>query len=88
MKIVTKKELIEALEDMVGQHCYNLDNELDSMSISSNTKAIKLLAKLGMIEITHSYNKHTLGKWVKVPDYIPDSQELKYLKKRKEKHEK
>lgn len=56
------EELIEALDDMVNQHCQvSCSNEekkitLDSMALTSNADAMRLLAKLGKIKIIKEYS--------------------------------
>ena len=65
-------ELTDALMDMVSQHCSVLRYKkksspyvLDSMCISANANAIRLLARMGKIEIIVSQTKRVIGKWIK-----------------------
>ena len=52
------------LIDMVNQHCSQCDGEyLDSMALSANADAMRLLAKLGVIEITKEYGRRVIGQF-------------------------
>ena len=61
-------ELLEALEDMVTQHCSaenkNQSYHLYSMSLSANAKAMRLLAKHRRIVITSEFGERILAKWI------------------------
>jgi chromosome segregation ATPase len=55
-------QLIEALKDMVAQHC-NWDGKLDSGALSANSDAIGLLADLGIVEIEKDFGRMTVAHW-------------------------
>ena len=54
------------LEDMVNQHC-TVENKgqtyLDSMALSANADAMRLLAKHNRIVITSEYGRRVIAKW-------------------------
>lgn len=60
-------ELLEALEDMVNQHCtVNTDvgpSYLDSMALSANADAMRLLAKHNRIVIKNEYGRRVIANW-------------------------
>ena len=63
-----EKELLEALEDMVNQHCtVNTDvgrpSYLDSMALSANRDAMLILAKYNRIVIKSEYGRRVIAKW-------------------------
>jgi hypothetical protein len=57
--------LSEDLTDMVAQNCAAADRSLDSFAISSNADAMRLLAELGKIEITHDRGRRVIARWPK-----------------------
>ena len=58
------KELLEALIDMVNQHCYlRGEDKLDSMALTANAGAMRLLAELGVVEIEDEYGRRVIGKF-------------------------
>ena len=57
------EEMLEALEDMVNQHCSIENGELDSMALSANADAMRLLAKHNRIVITSEYGRRVIAKW-------------------------
>lgn len=62
-----KEELLEALTDMVHQHCSdpNPQNgiDVDSWALSANASAIRLLAKHGKLRIEKEYGRRVLAIW-------------------------
>jgi len=65
---IDKAELIEALKDMVNQHCSCSSDgcetvHLDSMALSANAHAMRLLARHGELEITDQYGRRVIGNW-------------------------
>ena len=73
------EDAVDCLYDMVCQHCavpehdkeWQLEhhgevwNVLDSMALSANRDAMKLLAKLGKIEIVSEYGRRVLANWTR-----------------------
>lgn len=62
-----EKELEEALIDMVNQHCL-INTEpfiFDSMALSANTYAIKILAKRGILKIDKECGRRIIARFVK-----------------------
>lgn len=58
-------ELVEALEDMVRQHCYTKDpDEVQSNALSANAEAIEILARHGRIEILKGAGRMLIGRWI------------------------
>jgi len=64
-------DVIEALIDMVQQHCLIQDHKhgedvdvLDSMALSANADAMRLLARLGKLVIKNEYGRRVIGHWV------------------------
>ena len=60
-------ELLDALEDVVNQACYasgpGAGSHLDSMALSAYAHGMRVLAKLGRIEIEHEVGRRVLGRW-------------------------
>jgi hypothetical protein len=56
-------EAIDELADQVAQNCTMADRSLDSCALSSHASAMRLLAELGRIEITHDVGRRVIGKW-------------------------
>ena len=60
------EEILDVLEDMAYQHCWNeQNNEFDSFAISSNASTLRLLAKYGKIRIIKEYGKRVIAKPIK-----------------------
>jgi hypothetical protein len=61
------EELLEALEEMVRQHCTvfttDLSSYLDSMALSANADAMRLLEKHNIIIIEKEYGRRIIAKW-------------------------
>lgn len=62
-------DIVEALIDMVQQHCLmNIEGDsityLDSMGLSANADAMRLLARMGKMEVKQEYGKRVIGCWV------------------------
>ena len=55
--------LTEDLVDMVVSNCMAADKTLDSFAVSSNADAMRLLADLGKIDITHDHGRRVLARW-------------------------
>jgi len=63
-----RDELLDALCDLVDQHCtYDNADGLDSMALSADADALRLLAKHGRVTITSEHGRRVLGRWVKKP---------------------
>jgi len=63
--VITEKieEILDVLEDMAYQHCWNKqNNKFDSFAISSNASALRLLAKHGRIRIIKEYGDRVIAK--------------------------
>ena len=69
-----RDEAIEILEDTVNQSCSRSDNDdgmgvapyvLDSYALSSYRDALKFLAKVGRIKISHEAGRRIIGHWLK-----------------------
>ena len=60
------EELLEALEDMVNQHCSVTEKEsyLDSMALSANANAMRILAKHKRITIKNEYGRRVIANWI------------------------
>jgi len=59
-------QLTDALEDMVRQHCCGSDNlgtggRFDSMALSANAYAMRLLAAKGRFVIESEYGRRVIG---------------------------
>ena len=48
---------------MVAQHCFCSDGELESMSLSANAEAMRLLAEMGRMEIIQEHGRRVIGKF-------------------------
>lgn len=59
------KELKEHLIDITNQSCLGQDGKLDSMALSTNADAMRLLAKYGEIIIEKEYGRRVIGHWSK-----------------------
>jgi hypothetical protein len=63
-----KEELVDALGEMVNQHCDVGDEDgkrcLDSMALSSNEHAMRVLVKHGKIRIKKEYGRRVVGEWI------------------------
>jgi hypothetical protein len=68
MEEVTREDLIEALDDIVNQHCQiKIDHEkkvitLDSMALSANAYAMRLLVRLGKITIVSEHGRRIIAE--------------------------
>jgi len=60
---VTYPDVVEVLEDVINQAC-TVGDELDSSALSAYAGGMRLLAKLGRLEITKEYGRRVIGKWV------------------------
>lgn len=61
-------ELLDALGDMVHQHCTVQNNKgsvLDSMALSANADAMRLLAKYNRIAIDSQCGRRIIAHWIK-----------------------
>ena len=63
---VSKKELLQALIYMAGQYLESLSNpnELEHLFMSAGEEACDVLAKAGVIELTHSGGTWLIDPWV------------------------
>ena len=59
---VTKEELVLALHDVIWQACGDDDGSVDSRAISTYAEAMRLLARLGLLEIESEYGRRVIGK--------------------------
>lgn len=60
--------LLDALANMVRQHCVPNDSpgkELDSMALSTNADAMRLLAEHGRFVIMRDTGRRVIGYWKK-----------------------
>ena len=64
----SKEELLEVIMDMVNQHCQRSDGTLDSMALTDNAYAMRLLAKHGKLKIISEYGRRVIGKWIPQPE--------------------
>lgn len=65
--------LLEALCDVVDQHCtYDSADGLDSMALSSDADALRLLAKHGRVTILNEHGHRVLARWVKAAPIASD----------------
>lgn len=60
---------LDALQDMVRQHCEDAEGVLDSLAIIANANAMQILAKHGRLKVYFpdkgkSRHQWLLGKWV------------------------
>jgi len=56
--------LSESLIEMVAQHCTSgAAGKLDSMSLSANARAMRLLASLGHLKVTAEYGRRVMAEW-------------------------
>jgi len=69
-----ENEALDIVEDLVRQHCHiseeqqeaeGLGYELDSMGISDNADAMRLLARAGRLEIVDEAGRRVLANWRK-----------------------
>ena len=61
-KTKNEKELLNALDSMVNQHCRQSEGELDSIALSANAYAMRLLEEYGRIEITAESGRRVIAK--------------------------
>ena len=60
-----KLELLDALEDMVWQHCYQHDDDsFDSGALTTNARALRLLAKHNRFQIEREFGRMVVGKFI------------------------
>lgn len=67
-QLALQKEVIEALTNMVAQHCHDdshPDWQLFSWALHANADAMRLLGKLGVIEIDDRGARMVFGRWPK-----------------------
>ena len=62
---VENRILFNIVHKLVAQFCTHADSTLDSMEISANADAMRLLAKAGRIELTVDVGRRVIGKWKK-----------------------
>jgi len=58
------EDIAESLLDMVCQHC-SCGNTLDSMALNANADAIRMLSKLGLVEIKSDAGRRVIATIVK-----------------------
>jgi len=56
-----RDELIDALDDMVNQHCWTSEGDLDSRALSANARAMRLLAAAGLICVTADVGRRVIA---------------------------
>jgi len=62
----TYAELLDALVEMVRQHCCaDSFGEADSATISANAAAMRLLERAGKLVITMDRRRLVVGRWTK-----------------------
>lgn len=54
---------LDALQEMVAQHCAQPDGTLDSMALSANTDAMRILEQYGKLIITSALGRRVIGRW-------------------------
>lgn len=55
-------ELLDALQDMVDQNCYDdASNTYDSMALSAHAHALRVLAEHGRVAITHEVGRRVIA---------------------------
>ena len=57
------QEVLDALADMVNQHCLGDDGKLDSLALNTNADAMRLLARYDLIEIEEEHGRRVIGRW-------------------------
>ena len=64
----SENELIEALADMVLEHCsFDIgkpEDGMDSFGLSANANALRVLAKAGKVEINFEHGRNVSARWV------------------------
>lgn len=64
-----KLELLDALEDMVWQHCYQHDDDsFDSGALTANAVALRVLAKHNRFQIEREYGRMVVGRFIEEID--------------------
>jgi hypothetical protein len=57
--------LLDALVGMIEQHVYeNNDGNLDSMAVSANAAALRLLAQFGKVKIESEHGRRVIARWL------------------------
>jgi hypothetical protein len=60
------EEAVDALMDMVGQHCSGYEShELCSGALSANRDALKFLEKIGKVKVLKEYGRMVTAVWIK-----------------------
>jgi len=59
---ITKEELVLVLHDVIWQACGEDDGAVDSRALSAYAGAMRLLARLGLLEIESEYGRRVIGK--------------------------
>lgn len=59
---ITKEELVLVLHDVIWQACGEDDGAVDSRALSTYAGAMRLLARLGLLEIESEYGRRVVGK--------------------------
>ncbi len=59
------EELIDVLRDVINQACLMEDGTLDSIGFTANANAMRMLARLGKLEIDSEYGRRVIAHWTK-----------------------
>lgn len=61
-------EAVEVLVEMVNQHSIDMDGKdagcVNSGALSADADAMRLLARLGRLEIVREHGKAVVGRWI------------------------
>lgn len=55
--------VLDALTDMVNQHCLAVDGRLHSGGSSANARAMRLLAAAGRVDVERESGRIVVGRW-------------------------
>lgn len=64
MADLTLDRALDALEDMVRQHCETRDGDFDSWALSANAHAMYLLAEAGRFVVEKEAGRRVIGRFV------------------------
>lgn len=56
-------EALQALVDMVAQHCLRGDGEIDSLAIGANATALEVLARHKLVRIEKTLGRRVIARW-------------------------
>ena len=67
------EELVDELCDVVNQATRMEDGTLDSMALSANASAMRLLARLGKLTIDREYGRRVIAHWPEQANKSPSA---------------